>query len=94
MASIYVLDPNYLKSAKGLLEGNVKGYDIGVDKGIDLDTEFDFELIEYLMKKIFLNKFMKKKRFISGPKESFELVQEELIDYELDFFLKLKKIFI
>tara|TARA_A100001388_G_C28765216_1_gene500318 strand:- start:825 stop:1523 length:699 start_codon:yes stop_codon:yes gene_type:complete len=51
VASIYVLDPNYLKSAKGLLDGNVKGYDIGVNKGIDLDTEFDFELIEYLMRK-------------------------------------------
>ena len=51
VASIYVLDPNYLRSARGLLDGNVKGYNIGVDKGIDLDTEFDFELIEYLMKK-------------------------------------------
>ena len=51
VASIYVLDPNYLRSEKGILDGNVKGYDIGVDKGIDLDTEFDFELIEYLMKK-------------------------------------------
>tara|TARA_A100001011_G_scaffold392628_1_gene480606 strand:+ start:1113 stop:1811 length:699 start_codon:yes stop_codon:yes gene_type:complete len=51
VASIYVLDPNYLRSAKGLLEGNVKGFDIGVNKGIDLDNEFDFELIEYLMKK-------------------------------------------
>ncbi len=55
VASIYVVDPNYLKKAKSLLEGNVIGYDIGVNKGIDLDTEFDYEIIKYLMSKKYSN---------------------------------------
>tara|TARA_A100001388_G_scaffold277592_1_gene269738 strand:- start:3633 stop:4325 length:693 start_codon:yes stop_codon:yes gene_type:complete len=51
VASIYVLNPNYLKNSNGLLEGKTKGYDIGIKKSFDLDSEFDFELIEYMMKK-------------------------------------------
>ena len=53
VASIYVLNPNYLRKGKNLLSGKVEGYDIGIDKSLDLDSEFDFELIEYLMKKKF-----------------------------------------
>ena len=51
VASIYVLNPDYLKNSDGLLNGKVEGYDIGIKKSFDLDSEFDFELIEYIMKK-------------------------------------------
>ncbi len=50
VASIYVLNPDYLKNSEGLLNGKVEGYDIGIKKSFDLDSEFDFELIEYIMK--------------------------------------------
>lgn len=51
VASIYVLAPNYLRSAHHLLDGFAEGYDIGEAKSLDVDSEFDFELIEYLMKR-------------------------------------------
>ncbi len=51
VASVYVLDPAYLRSGTGLLSGKTEGYDIGADKSLDVDSEFDFTLIEYLMRK-------------------------------------------
>lgn len=51
VASIYVLDPHYLRTGTGLLSGKTNGYDIGSFKSVDLDTEFDFEMIVNLMKK-------------------------------------------
>ncbi len=51
VASIYILNPQYIKKGTGLLSGKVDGYDIGIEKSFDLDSEFDFELIEYLMNK-------------------------------------------
>jgi CMP-N-acetylneuraminic acid synthetase len=51
VASIYILDPGYLRRGTGLLSGRTHGYDIGASKSLDVDSEFDFELIEYLMKK-------------------------------------------
>lgn len=51
VASIYVLDPNYLRTGTGLLSGRTHGYNIGSHKSLDVDCEFDFELIEYLMEK-------------------------------------------
>jgi CMP-N-acetylneuraminic acid synthetase len=51
VASIYVLDPAYLKRATHLLEGHVEGYDIGVTKSFDVDSELDFQIIEMLMKR-------------------------------------------
>ncbi len=51
VASIYVLDPAYLRRGTGLLSGKTQGYDIGADKSLDVDSEFDFTLIEYLMRK-------------------------------------------
>lgn len=51
VASIYVLDPKYLRKGIGLLSGNVQGYNIGPQKSLDIDSDFDFELIEFLMKK-------------------------------------------
>jgi CMP-N,N'-diacetyllegionaminic acid synthase len=51
VASIYVLDPAYLRRCGHLLDGHAVGYDIGQDKSFDVDSEFDFELIEFLMRK-------------------------------------------
>lgn len=51
VASIYVLDPAFIKRGHNLLEGITEGYDIGVEKSFDVDSEFDFEIIEFLMNK-------------------------------------------
>ena len=58
VASIYVINPEYLKNGNGLLGGRTKGYNIGIEKSFDLDSEFDFELIEYIMKKKIKNKLI------------------------------------
>ena len=58
VASIYVINPEYLKNGNGLLSGRTKGYNIGIEKSFDLDSEFDFELIEYIMKKKIKNKLI------------------------------------
>jgi CMP-N,N'-diacetyllegionaminic acid synthase len=51
VASIYVLSPEYIRSASYLLDGHMGGYDIGNEKSLDIDSDFDFLLIEYLMKR-------------------------------------------
>jgi len=51
VASIYVLSPDYIRSASYLLDGHMEGYDIGSEKSPDVDSDFDFLLIEYLMKR-------------------------------------------
>lgn len=51
VASIYVLSPEYLRTANHLLEGHAEGYDIGEEKNIDVDSEFDFELIKFMMQR-------------------------------------------
>jgi CMP-N-acetylneuraminic acid synthetase len=53
VASIYVLNPEYIKKSSYLLDGYTTGYNIGVEKSLDIDSEFDFKLVEYLMKKKF-----------------------------------------
>lgn len=50
VASIYALDPAYLRRAGHLLDGHAEGYDIGVDKSFDIDSELDWEIVRYLMK--------------------------------------------
>jgi len=50
VASIYVLDPDYLRHANHLLDGHAEGYDIGQAKSFDIDSEFDFRIIEMLMR--------------------------------------------
>ena len=50
-ASIYVLSPQYIRSASYLLDSHTEGYDIGSEKSLDLDSDFDFVLVEYLMKR-------------------------------------------
>ncbi|MXX90544.1 MAG: acylneuraminate cytidylyltransferase family protein [Boseongicola sp. SB0677_bin_26] len=49
-ASTYVVDPGYLKSATGLLEGRVLPYLMPPERCMDIDTELDFRLVEFLMK--------------------------------------------
>ena len=50
VASIYALDPAYLRRAGHLLDGHAEGYDIGVEKSFDIDSELDWEIVRYLMK--------------------------------------------
>lgn len=48
-ASIYVVDPAYLKRSKGLWEGRVIPYLMPPERCVDIDTPFDFRLVEFLM---------------------------------------------
>ena len=50
VASIYVLDADYLRRAGALLEGRIEGFDIGQAKAIDIDSELDFRIVEVLMR--------------------------------------------
>ena len=50
VASIYVLDPAYLRHAHHLLDGHAEGYDIGQAKCFDVDSELDFRIVEMLMR--------------------------------------------
>ena len=48
--SIYVLNPDYLKSATGLIQGRVLPYPMPPERCVDIDTELDFRVVEFLMK--------------------------------------------
>lgn len=49
VASIYVLNTAFIRSANHLLDGHAEGYDIGQEKSFDIDSEFDFQIIEWLL---------------------------------------------
>ena len=49
-ASTYVVDPAYLKRAKGLFQGRVLPYLMPPDRCFDIDSELDFKIVEVLMK--------------------------------------------
>ena len=49
VASIYVLDPAYIRRANHLLDGHAEGYDIGQDKAFDIDSELDFDIVQHLL---------------------------------------------
>ena len=51
MASIYAIDPNYIRNNVNLLDGHTEGYNIGQNKSLDIDSKFDYQLIEFLMKR-------------------------------------------
>jgi CMP-N,N'-diacetyllegionaminic acid synthase len=51
VASIYIMDPAYIRSSNYMLDGHMEGYDIGVEKSLDVDSELDFQFIEFLMKR-------------------------------------------
>ena len=48
---LYILKPDYVRTARGLLEGRVKGYLLPPERGIDVDGELEFEFVEYIMNK-------------------------------------------
>ncbi|MFN6924949.1 MAG: acylneuraminate cytidylyltransferase family protein [Tabrizicola sp.] len=48
-ASTYVVDPAYLKRAKGLWEGRVIPYLMPPERCVDIDTPLDFRIVECLM---------------------------------------------
>lgn len=50
VASIYVLDPVFIRHGNYLFEGRTEGYDIGEAKSFDVDSEIDFNIIEMLMR--------------------------------------------
>jgi len=49
-ASTYVVDPEYLRRAKGLFQGRVLPYLMPPERCLDIDTELDFSIVECLMK--------------------------------------------
>lgn len=49
-ASTYVVDPAYLKRARGLFQGRVLPYLMPPVRCLDIDTELDFRIVEYIMK--------------------------------------------
>jgi len=48
-ASTYVIDPAYLRRAKGLFEGRVIPFMMSPERCIDIDAELDFRIVEFLM---------------------------------------------
>ena len=55
VASIYVLDPEYIKKGTGLLSGKARGYFIDPEKSYDVDSESDFQYVEFLLNKKYKN---------------------------------------
>lgn len=51
VASIYVLDPDFIKTGTGLLSGKARGYEIDPLKSFDVDSPLDLEIVEFLMKR-------------------------------------------
>lgn len=49
-ASTYVVDPAYLKRARGLFQGRVLPYLMPTERCLDIDTELDFKIVQHLMK--------------------------------------------
>ena len=49
-ASTYVVDPAYLKRAKGLFQGRVMPYLMPPERCLDIDSELDFRMVEVLMR--------------------------------------------
>ncbi len=48
---IYIVNKEFLKSAKNLFEGKINHVMIPQERAIDIDTKLDFEIAELLMKK-------------------------------------------
>lgn len=51
VAGVYVLDPEYLRRASHLLDGNAFGYELPAEKALDVDTELDFTILEFLLRR-------------------------------------------
>jgi CMP-N,N'-diacetyllegionaminic acid synthase len=50
-ASIYIIDPSYLKRSSSLYEGRVLPFMMPEERCIDIDNKLDFEIVEFLMKR-------------------------------------------
>jgi CMP-N,N'-diacetyllegionaminic acid synthase len=48
-ASTYVVDPNYLRSAKTIYEGRVIPFEMPPERCIDIDAPLDFKMVEWLL---------------------------------------------
>lgn len=48
-ASTYVLDPDYLRRARGIFQGRVLPYLMPSERCFDIDTELDFKIVQHLM---------------------------------------------
>ena len=48
-ASTYVLDPEYLRRARGIFQGRVLPYLMDPERCFDIDTELDFKIVQFLM---------------------------------------------
>lgn len=46
---VYVLNPQYLRTAKSLFEGRVIPYEVPNERGLDVDSPIDWDIIEFLM---------------------------------------------
>ena len=51
VASMYVLNPKFIKKKNNLLDGKMLGFEMPQEKSLDIDSSYDFELIKFLMKK-------------------------------------------
>ncbi len=51
VASIYVLDANYVRQAKGLFDGRVVGFEMTPEQSFDIDDELDFRIVEMILSK-------------------------------------------
>ena len=47
----YVCRPQYITSAAGVMDGNIKMVEIPAERAVDIDTELDFEWAEFLLKR-------------------------------------------
>lgn len=47
---VYALRPQYILSAKGLMEGRVKGLVVPKERAVDIDDEIDFRFAEFLLR--------------------------------------------
>jgi len=45
----YVTRPQFIKSARGVFEGKVKGVEIPAERALDIDSELDFVIAEFLI---------------------------------------------
>ena len=67
-ASLYAYSPEFLRSGKGVLEGNVQVIEMYDTAVLDLDHENDFELMEVIAKYLF------------GEKPEFLAVREHVVE--------------
>lgn len=50
VASLYAVNPKYLKKSMTMYGGNVKPYLIDPSKSYDIDSELDYKIVEFLLK--------------------------------------------